>query len=71
MAHYGDFQNAIYGAGLRGVLPTVPVDFATLERPASAALPPAVLAYLQGGCGDEFTQDWKRGRFVIGGWCPG
>ena len=32
MAHYGDMQNAIYNAGLRGVLPDYPVDFATLEE---------------------------------------
>lgn len=56
MAHYGDYQNAIYAAGLAGVLPRVPVDFATLERRASSALPLSVLDYVQGGCGDEFTQ---------------
>ena len=31
MAHYGDYQNEIYGAGVRGVLPKLPVDAATLE----------------------------------------
>ena len=56
MPHYGDYQNAIYGAGLAGVLPAVPVDFATLEQRAAAALPASVLNYVQGGCGDEFTQ---------------
>ncbi len=70
MAHYGDFQNAIYGAGLRGVVPTLPVDFATLERRASAALPPAVLAYLQGGCGDEFTQGENARAFRHWGLVP-
>ena len=56
MAHYGDYQNAIYIAGLSGVIPRLPVDFATLEQRASAAMPPAVLNYVQGGCGDEYTQ---------------
>lgn len=56
MQHYGDYQNAIYGAGLSGVLPAVPVDFATLEQRAAAALPASILNYVQGGCGDEFTQ---------------
>ncbi len=70
MAHYGDFQNAIYGAGLRGVVPTLPVDFATLERRASAALPPAVLTYLQGGCGDEFTQGENARAFRHWGLVP-
>ncbi|RMB37268.1 lactate 2-monooxygenase [Sphingomonas sp. PP-F2F-G114-C0414] len=70
MAQYGDFQNAIYGAGLRGVVPKLPVDFATLERRASAALPPAVLSYLQGGCGDEFTQDENARAFSHWGLVP-
>ena len=30
MPHYGDFQNAIYFAGLSGVVPKLPVDFAGL-----------------------------------------
>ncbi len=34
MAHFGDYQNQIYGAGLQGVIPKLPVDFATLERRA-------------------------------------
>lgn len=56
MAHYGDYQNEIYAAGLRGVLPRLPVDAAALEARAEAAMPPHVLNYVQGGCGDEFTQ---------------
>ena len=36
MPHYGDYQNAIYLAGLSGVVPKVPVDFATLESRAAA-----------------------------------
>ena len=38
------------------MLPKLPVDFATLEARAAAALPPSVLNYVQGGCGDELTQ---------------
>jgi lactate 2-monooxygenase len=53
MPHFGDYQNQIYGAGLRGVVPTLPVDFATLERRAAAAMSPSLLSYVQGGCGDE------------------
>ena len=56
MGHYGDYQNEIYGAGLRGILPRLPVDAAGLEARAVAAMPPHVLDYVQGGCGDEFTQ---------------
>ena len=56
MSHFGDFQNEIYRDGLRGVLSRLPVDFDSLEERAQAALPPSVLSYVQGGCGDEFTQ---------------
>ncbi len=66
MPHYGDYQNAIYGAALRGVLPRVPVDAATLERRAEAAMPRHVLDYVQGGCGDETTQ--RRNVAAFGGW---
>jgi len=56
VAHYGDYQNEIYGAGLSGVKPRLPVDYALLEARASAAMPRSVLDYVQGGCGDELTQ---------------
>ncbi|MDH7974712.1 alpha-hydroxy-acid oxidizing protein [Sphingomonas sp. AR_OL41] len=70
MAHYGDLQNEIYGAGVRGTLPTLPVDFALLEARATAAMPPAVLSYLQGGCGDEFTQRHNAEAFRHWGMTP-
>jgi len=70
MPHYGDYQNAIYFAGLAGVVPTVPVDFASLEARATAALPPSVLGYLQGGCGDEFTQRQNAEAFHHWGMTP-
>jgi lactate 2-monooxygenase len=70
MPHYGDYQNAIYGAGLAGVLPAVPVDFATLEPRALAALPPSVRDYVQGGCGDEHTQRINAEAFRHWGLTP-
>ena len=70
MGHYGDYQNAIYGAGVRGVLPKLPVDFATLEKRASAAMPTDVLNYVQGGCGDEATQDRNASAFDHWGMVP-
>ncbi len=69
-SHFGDYQNAIYFAGLNGVVPSVPVDFATLEARAAAALPPATLAYLQGGCGDEHTQRHNADAFAHWGMMP-
>jgi lactate 2-monooxygenase len=66
MPHYGDFQNAIYMAGLSGVVPRLPTDFAGLEARATAAMPPWVLGYVQGGCGDELTQ--RRNSEAFGHW---
>jgi len=68
--HYGDFQHTIYGAGLRGILTTLPVDYATLAARATAAMPPHVLNYVQGGCGDEFTQDQNSAAFHHWGMVP-
>ena len=70
MAQYGDYQTAIYGAGLSGVVPTIPVDAATLEKRAMAAMPPALLTYVQGGCGDETTQDRNVSAFGHWGMVP-
>ena len=66
MPHYGDYQNAIYGAGLAGVVPKLPVDFATLESRAAAVMPASVLDYVAGGCGDELTQ--RRNAEAFGHW---
>ncbi len=70
MPHYGDYQNLLYGAALSGVLPKVPVDFATLEERACAALPPSVRSYVQGGCGDEHTQRHNADAFRHWGLTP-
>ncbi len=70
MPHYGDYQNAIYNAGLSGVVPKLPVDYATLEQRATAAMPPSVLGYVQGGCGDEFTQRNNADAFRHWGMTP-
>jgi len=70
MPGFGDYQLQIYGAGLQGVLPKLPVDFATLVKRAAAALPPHVLAYVQGGCGDEWTHDRNVDAFHHWGMMP-
>ncbi|RIA37512.1 lactate 2-monooxygenase [Hephaestia caeni] len=70
MAQFGDYQNEIYAAGLRGVLPKLPVDAATLEARAEAAMPPHVLNYVQGGCGDEATQRRNSTAFADWGMVP-
>jgi lactate 2-monooxygenase len=70
MSQPGDYQTEIYGAGLAGVVPRWPVDFASWERRASGALPPFILDYLQGGCGDEFTQRSNADAFRRWGMVP-
>ncbi|WP_394652180.1 alpha-hydroxy-acid oxidizing protein [uncultured Sphingomonas sp.] len=70
MGHYGDFQNAIYVAGMQGVVPKLPVDFATLEARAIETMPPSVRDYVTGGCGDEFTQAENARAFHRYGMVP-
>jgi lactate 2-monooxygenase len=53
---FGGFQNEIYFAGLSGVVPHYPMDYAGWEARAAHALPPSVLSYVAGGAGDEGTQ---------------
>ncbi|MFJ4713793.1 alpha-hydroxy-acid oxidizing protein [Streptomyces sp. NPDC088785] len=53
---FGDYQYEIYLDGLRGVVPTLPMEFGELERRAEAALPPSIWSYVAGGAGDEHTQ---------------
>ncbi len=53
---FGGYQNEIYLAGLGGVVPHYPMDYAGWEARAAHALPPSVLSYVAGGAGDEGTQ---------------
>ena len=70
MAHFGDYQNEIYFNGLRGIRPNLPVDFKRLEERAIAVLSQSVLAYVQGGCGDEATQRRNVEAFAEWGIVP-
>ena len=70
MPHYGDYQNQIYNAGLSGIIPKIPVDYATLVARAEKAMPSSVLNYVQGGCGDEYTQDQNAAAFRHWGMTP-
>ena len=70
MSYFGAMQNEIYNAGLRGVLPSFPVDFATLEKRAHEALGPSLTNYVAGGCGDEHTQDQNSAAFHHWGMVP-
>jgi lactate 2-monooxygenase len=70
MPVFGDYQNEIYFNGLRGVRPKLPVNFRLLEEKARAALPQTVVSYVQGGCGDEHTQDSNVSAFQRWGLIP-
>ena len=70
MANFGDLQNEIYLAGLSGVVPSLPMSFAELERRAELALPPGTWSYVAGGAGDEHTQRSNRTAFDHWGLVP-
>ncbi len=70
MSNFGGMQNEIYNAGLQGILPDYPVDFATLEARAHEALGPMMTNYVAGGCGDEYTQDSNASAFHHWGMVP-
>lgn len=52
VTHFGDFQRGIYSAGLKGVLPELPMRLAELERLAAEKLPPEAYWYVAGGAGE-------------------
>ena len=70
MLHYGDYQMEIYRAGLNGRLPKLPVDFRELEARAHAAMPPGLVSYVAGGCGNEHTQNINVSAFERWGLIP-
>lgn len=67
---YGDYGNEIYLTGLRGVLPKLPIDIRMLERKAVEAWPDSIASYVQGGCGDERTQNLNVSAFEKWGFVP-
>ncbi len=69
-AAFGGFQNEIYLAGLSGVLPDFPMEYAGWEARAAQALPPSVLSYVAGGAGDENTQQANVTAFQRWGLIP-
>jgi lactate 2-monooxygenase len=67
---FADYQNQIYFNGLKGILSKLPVDMATLEQKAIAAWPDSITSYVQGGCGDERTQNLNIASFQQWGLIP-
>ncbi len=70
MTAFGDYQLEIYGAGLAGVVPDFPMEFAELEARAARALSPSVLSYVAGGAGSERTQRANVSAFGQWGLIP-
>jgi isopentenyl diphosphate isomerase/L-lactate dehydrogenase-like FMN-dependent dehydrogenase len=67
---YGDYQIDVHFQALNGVLPEHPMDHATLERKALAALAPPLRSYIAGGAGDESTQRRNVEAFARWGLVP-
>ena len=67
---YCDYELEIYAAGLQGVLPQLPIDMAVLEKKAVEAWPDTIASYVQGGCGDERTQNLNVTAFERWGLVP-
>ncbi|MEV5407770.1 alpha-hydroxy-acid oxidizing protein [Thermopolyspora sp. NPDC052614] len=67
---FGDYQLEIYFNALNGRVSDHPMDYATLERRALAALDPSLLSYIAGGAGDEATQRRNAEAFALWGVVP-
>ncbi|HVU87707.1 MAG TPA: alpha-hydroxy-acid oxidizing protein [Pirellulales bacterium] len=70
MKNFGQYQDEIYAAGLRGIIPKLPIDIRELEQKAIEAWPDQIVSYVQGGCGDERTQDLNVTAFQKWGFVP-
>ena len=49
MKFFGQYEDEIYAAGMRGVFPKLPIDIAALEKKAVAAWPDTIDAGRPGG----------------------
>ena len=52
ITHFGDYQRGIYSAGLKGIVPELPMRLEDLERLAAEKLPPEAYWYVAGGAGE-------------------
>ena len=57
MPNYGDWQFSTYLAGLKGIQPALPMSHAELARRAQERLSVELWSYVEGGAGDEHTQE--------------
>jgi lactate 2-monooxygenase len=60
---FGDYYREIYGRGLGGETPSIPVDWAALEERAEAAMEPRAAGYVYAGAGTGATMKANRAAF--------
>ncbi len=70
MSGFADYQIGIYFDALTGNQSPYPMDYATLEQKAQAAMSPSLFSYIAGGAGDEATQDANVSAFSKWGLIP-
>lgn len=70
MSGFADYQIGIYFDALTGNQSPYPMDYATLEAKAQAAMSPSLYSYVAGGAGDEATQDVNVTAFSKWGLIP-
>ena len=63
MTAFGDYQLEIYGRGLSGERPELPILYADLEARARETLKPEAYAYVAGGAGEGRTISANRAAF--------
>ncbi|MBA2764324.1 MAG: alpha-hydroxy-acid oxidizing protein [Thermoleophilaceae bacterium] len=63
MTAFGDYQLEIYGRGLGGERPELPILYADLEARARETLKPEAYAYVAGGAGEGRTISANRAAF--------
>jgi lactate 2-monooxygenase len=61
---FAAYQTSIYQAGVAGEVPSLPLDFASLERRAQEVLSPRAFGYVAGGAGSESTMAANRAAFA-------
>jgi lactate 2-monooxygenase len=62
-APFGDYYREIYGRGLAGETPSIPVDWAELEEAAERAMEPRSAGYVYAGAGTGATMRANREAF--------
>jgi len=68
--NHGDWQLTTYLAGLEGIVPDLPMAHSELAERARAVMPASLWSYVDGGAGDERTQQANVDAFHRWGLMP-